>query len=439
MFSWLQKDIPVAASVFFRGTWPCNKEGFLGLKERGIEITERETPSNGYWALKLKHAEWGGAVLLCLKDFPMPPQTLIDWDAYLSDDEKAEAKACGTGVSLMVMSRRNHLLRDRKNALFFMEAVMGEEGVVGLDHLSGRFWSREALKMETAHKADADAQSLFTIHYVAGEATKAPDADELEEAAKTGWLHTHGLAEIGLFDFDILNPSKSVLQTSLDAVRAVAFAILDGSLKPGGSAKLFSTGGPIVAVPAKDFAGKAKPEWAAIRDDPGGDHIENRVVLCETAPSKWFGRIPTQVRPSKSLSEEFPDDFLIQYSSSATELMAERARATYPVFRGYCREFAALEIPCLVKIGCQVDGGAPTDREHLWFQVHEAREKEVDATLVNAPLQIARMKEGQRGAHSIEHLSDWQILAGQRSITPRDMSLAKVLRTVKAKAGEEKK
>jgi uncharacterized protein YegJ (DUF2314 family) len=367
----------------------------------------------------------------------MPPETLIDWDAYLSEEEKAEAKACKTGVSLMVMSRRNHLLRDRKNALFFMEAVMGDEGIVGLDHLSGRFWSREALKTETSHKADADVQSLFTIHYVTGEAAKAADADELEEAEKTGWLHTHGLADIGLFDFDILNPSSSVLQSSLDAVRAVAFAILEGTLKPGGSAKLFSTGGPIVAIPAKDFMAKAKPEWAAIREDASGDHTESRVVLCETAPSKWFGRIPTQIRPSKSLTEDFPDDFLIQYSSSATELMAERARATYPIFRAYSKEFAELEIPCLVKIGYQVDGGAAEDREHLWFHVHDARENEVEATLVNAPFKLARMKEGDRGEHKVDNLSDWQILAGQRSITPRDMSLVKLLRAAKQKAAAE--
>ena len=34
---------------------------------------------------------------------------------------------------------------------------------------------------------------------------------------------------------------------------------------------------------------------------------------------------------------------------------------------------------------------------------------ELDATLLNEPHGIARMRAGQRGRHSVEALSDWQI------------------------------
>ena len=438
MFSWLEKDIPIAASVLFRGTWPCTKEGFYALRDRGIEVTDRETPENGMWAIKLRHPQWGEAVVMCLRDLPLPPAIMIDWDANLSEEEKTEFKAAGTAVSVMVNSRRNHLLRDRKNALFFIDAVMGEEGVGAVDHLSQRMWSRPALKAETAHNADADVQSLFTIHFVAtggpSEEKNGQEVDLLaenaEEKPETRWLHTHGLAEIGLFDFDILNPSDSALNPGVDVVRAVAYAILEGKLKQGGSAELFSNSGQIMAVPAKDFMTKAAPEWNEIRDDPSGEHVEDRVVLCEAPPNRWFGRIPSQIRPAKCLRENFPDDTMVYFSDSVSTLMAERARATYELFRQLRNEVGEFgdEIACLVKIGYPVDNSKKDEREHLWFQVHEAREKEVDATLMNQPFGIKRMKEGDRGVHSIEGMSDWQIMTPAGPINPRETEAVPQLR-----------
>jgi hypothetical protein len=324
MFAWLQKDIPVGATLLFKGAWPLAKERFLGLRERGFEVTEREVPANGQWALKLRHSEWGEAVLLCLRDLGLPPENVVDWDVYLSDAEKAEVKGCQNALSLNVFSRRNHLLKDRKNAFFFMDALLGEDEIGAYDQLSGRIWSREGLRKEIARTGDADVQSLFSIHYVLGVAPKPAGADELEEAPKTGWLHTHGLADIGSYDFDILNPSPSVTNAKLDAVRSVAFALLEGYLKPGGTAKLFSTAGPIWAVPAKEFMAKAAPEWRAIRSDPKGEHVDGRVVLCEVAVNRFFGRVPVQVRPSKSLHEEFPAGCVVHFSRGAVELMGER-------------------------------------------------------------------------------------------------------------------
>jgi hypothetical protein len=436
MFSWLEKDIPIAASILFRGTWPCTREGFYPLRERGIEVTDRETPTDGIWAIKLKHPQWGEAVAMALRDFPLPPKDLIDWDANLTSAEKEEFKACGTAISMTMTSRRNHLLRDRKCALQFMNLLAGEEGVGGVDHLSGRFWSKNALKAETAHDADVDVESLFTAHLVVNGAEPKPETDDLladdaEEKPVTRWFHTHGLAEIGLFDFDILNPSNSALHQT---VNAIAFAILEGKLKKGGSAELFSKSGQIVAVPVKEFMAKAAPEWTTIRDDPQKTHVEDRVVLCEMATSRWFGRVPSQMRPAKSLRDDFPDDTLIAYSNEATELMAQRARATYSVFRELRREVGEIELPCLVKIGYQTDGGrTPSDREHLWFQVHEARENEVDATLVNEPFAIKRLKQGQRAVHPIDALTDWQILTPHGSVNPRSVGAVSLLREYLAK------
>jgi len=64
----------------------------------------------------------------------------------------------------------------------------------------------------------------------------------------------------------------------------------------------------------------------------------------------------------------------------------------------------------LVKIGYPVDNAEDeNDREHLWFQVHDTVANGVDATLINQPYGIARMKEGDRAQHTLEGMSDWNV------------------------------
>jgi uncharacterized protein YegJ (DUF2314 family) len=124
-------------------------------------------------------------------------------------------------------------------------------------------------------------------------------------------------------------------------------------------------------------------------------------------------------RPSRLLSGAFPTDGLIQFSSAASALMGDRARNTYEAFRALRDELAEFSLPALVKLGYAIDGGRESDREHLWFEVHACRAEEIEATLVNQPVYIARMRPGQRAVHPADLISDWTILSPFGSITPR--------------------
>lgn len=81
-----------------------------------------------------------------------------------------------------------------------------------------------------------------------------------------------------------------------------------------------------------------------------------------------------------------------------------------------------------VKIGYQVDGGSETNREHLWFEVHGVTGGTVDATLLNEPYHIARMRAGERGAHPVDQLSDWVILTPAGTLSPRGLAAVHTLR-----------
>ena len=74
-----------------------------------------------------------------------------------------------------------------------------------------------------------------------------------------------------------------------------------------------------------------------------------------------------------------------------------------------------------------------SDREHLWFEVHGLSASHIDATLLNSPFKIARMRAGERADHSYELLSDWTIVTPFGQLTPRNLELARALRESKPK------
>ena len=404
MFAWLQRSVPFVGSALFRGTWPLRKENFHHLEASGIEVAEGEQNEAWHWALKLKHPEWGEATLVNSRSVTPPPAVLIEWDANLNRDEAEEIKSCGTMVQLMMDSKKNNILRDRKNALQFLHAIIGEDGLAAMDHVGQKIWSRDALAIETAHSADLDVDGIMTYHVVSN------------EDHQIYWLHSHGLGEIGFYDFDILNPSADLNGRAHDVLRSLAFRSLEGDLKPGGTVEPFSSV-QVSCVPVDEFMSKAAPEFIALRDDSNRDHCEKRVVLCDAKGgflSSLFGAKP---EPSRELSVPFNEQNLIQFSGEATELMSIRAKASFPFFVKLVEEMAEVgrqvpgfEATAALKLGYKVDDAKDdTDREHMWFEFHGMVGDEIDATLLNKPFHIAGMSAGQRSMHSQELLTEWCI------------------------------
>jgi uncharacterized protein YegJ (DUF2314 family) len=116
----------------------------------------------------------------------------------------------------------------------------------------------------------------------------------------------------------------------------------------------------------------------------------------------------------------------VQFSTAATELMSIRARASFDFFVSLVEEMARLKnsIPAfgttaIVKLGYRTDSGKDeNDREHMWFEFHGMAGDKIDATLLNQPLQIADMKEGDRGLHPLDLLTEWTVLNPVGPITP---------------------
>jgi hypothetical protein len=413
---WFRRTSECFGSVLFRGTLPPRPEELRGLDSASVQATAAPAREDTFWALDLEHPQWGKAELVAFRGMEPVEPLLVEHDRRLSPAEKAQALLGEAHLGLRLRGTRDQILRDRKNLLRFLRAVMGDDGVVALDATAQAFWSREALDDELGHDADLDIEALFTLHAV------TPD-----EGTRVGWLHSHGLGEIGYFDFDVLEPSDEVMGAASDVLRAIAFAIVEGALTASGSFEAMRPGGRFEAVPVAAFNARADARARALRDDGDSSHARDRVVLCEPRGgplTRWL----RGVQPSRFLSRPLTEQPLINFSTSASLLMAERARKTYSRLRALRDEFSDLPLPTLVKLGYEVDGRGAAELEHLWFEVHDLHDGEIDATLINTPFNIAHMHEGDRGRHPIRRLTAWSIMTPFGLIAPHQTSALRWLR-----------
>jgi uncharacterized protein YegJ (DUF2314 family) len=416
MLSFLRRDLPATGRVLYPGAIPPPLEQLSGL--RGPVTCSRITPSAAQiWAVTAVRPEWGTAEIASLRGhLPIEP-VLLDYTLALSDEEKARAGTGHAAVTVRVPAQQQHVLRDRKRLLCWLRALMQPDGVVAVDDSSTLFWSAAMLDDELAHDADLDIESLYTLHAV--QDGRAPGRVE--------WLHTHGLEELGAFDVDVLEPSPLFVDNCGDPLRALAFAALEGTIAPGVDRfRLVQPNGDVRLVPADRYQAEAAPEHQKLRT-PDEVHSGRRAVLCEPVGG-LLGRWRTRPTPSRFLSSVDSVAFVIPFSTSATDLMAERAKQTFTVFRRLKEEFDSFGLPTAVKLGYDVEGGRPNDREHLWFVVHHVFENKVDATVANAPHRVPGLTLGQRGEFELERLTDWMIQSPEGPMTPRNISAARRLR-----------
>jgi hypothetical protein len=415
--SWNQRSSNSSGAVFFRGSMAPRAEEFGHLESAGISIKSVAHADHELWALDLTHATWGHARLAAPRRTVPIPAAVVKFDARLDDTDKADALLGQSSVHLKISGDKGDILRDRKRLLRLFNAVMGDDGLIALDATAMRFWSRPALADELRHDADLDIDSLFTLHAI----TTGDDK-------KVNWLHTHGLAEIGFFDFDIVRPSPDLLTSRChDFARAVAFSIVEEKVQVSTPIAKITSAGQLRLVDVAEFNRRADKEDRDLRsDDPA--HNRNRTVLCDPAGRRWINRmVGIPAHPSRLLSEP-QGEFMVFFPADASRLMTQRARQTYTLFQELTAEFADIKAKPIVKLGYPVEGGGAKDLEHMWFEVHALNDDTIDATLVNVPRNVPALTQGQRGVHPLERLTDWTLLGPTGSITPRDTRPARTAR-----------
>ncbi len=409
MLKLLSRKVGHKALILYRGTLIPRAEEFAFLMKQGLDVKLAKQPASGCaWTIVLRHTDWGEARLSAPSNPTAVPNVFLEWTINLTDRERSDAAAAGMCLDLSLTSSKEHVLRDKKNLLRFLRAVMSDDAVVSIDAGSMLYWSPAALDDELAMPAELDVAALYCIHAV--------HTDTNRDHAF--WLHTHGLAELGGFDVDILNPSESIAQGCGDVFRALAYSILGGELTPSEKEfHLAHPGGAVRLVPVPEFDAKTGGAYTELSDGETS-HRDQRSVLCDPAGG-LLGRFK-KVRPSSFLSSADTDRMVVLFSHDATAAMSMRARATISTLSSLMQELAEFELPTLAKIGYERDSG--DGGEHMWFSVHGIEGDSIDATLESSPFHIERMKQGDRGLHAVNQLTEWSIMSPFGRISPDNLT-----------------
>jgi Uncharacterized protein conserved in bacteria (DUF2314) len=437
----------VTSATLFPGPLPPTVAQIRQLLA-GCKTDEIPASPDVYWALRVSHPSWGHGELSARRKPVIPPPVLFE-QSMITQEERERAFRATASVTLFAPGRSGNVLVDRKAALRFLSCCLGEYGAAVVDEPALKVWTPAMLEMELAHDAPLDIDGILAVHLVSAKLwdaeTGALAATARQEAPAVGrerdgadpdadsgdgfWMHTHGLREIGYVDFDVFDASPGLnTWRFFDVVRAMAFAIVDGIAKEGDKPyRLVYPGGEVALVGSHRFFAKGETavvhRFAHLVDE---FHRDGHVVLCDPQPGLLARFRPKPYRPSRFLAGDIPDAVLINFSNSASALMAERARGTYGVLRQLWSELVGIDLPILVKLAYEIDGGG--DHEYLWFQVHALGDDWIDATLTNDPFNISHLRNGDRRQHPVELLADWAIFTPAGAINPRQMSAARLIR-----------
>jgi len=210
---WWRRKLDMAGLAFFRGSLAPSLEGLEGLTSAGIDVQPADTHNGEIWAAALRHPTWGRARLSAPRKVQFPLGDLVKFASGLTDSERVTIEHdAQSALMLEVPSQTNDVLRDRKDFLRFMAAVLGREGVTGVDLLAQTFWTPGRLSDELQHSAPLDIIHIHVLHVVT-------------QPGGT-WLHSHGLAEIGYVDFDVLRPNEELTASQFDLLRSIESLVM---------------------------------------------------------------------------------------------------------------------------------------------------------------------------------------------------------------------
>jgi len=419
MFDLFRGANPAIGIVYYaKGAPPV--ESFVDLMSTGAEIVPLDDAGeDAVWAFALRHPRFGSAKVW-QPGTPAPVDDFLEFGRDLTPAEREAAQSAGGAVQVMVPTAYKGILRERKRLLRFLQLLMSEDAVLAVDLGSGLPWSRAALDAELAHDAPLDPAALYVYHAV------------MDGDGRVNWIHTHGLAEFGGFDLDILRPNEFVEREADDFLRALTFAMLECKIEE--RTECFQLAGPqgdVSLVPAREFMATASAEDRALRETggrPGKPHLARRAVVCD--PIRGELSETNRPRPSRFLAERADPAVRFFWTDAADELMALRAQKTRSVLGSVLEEFAA--VPLTAKARLNFPRATSATPEHLWFEVHsmhcDSVDCTVDSTLLDEPSDVVDMHKGLRAVQSLSRVSDWLVSTPAGTVTPRSTLPIRLLR-----------
>jgi hypothetical protein len=332
----------------------------------------------------------------------------VEWLGVTKEEHEAAKRSAWTiGVSTTFSSQP---LRDFHRQIRVLNAA-APGAVLAMDVPACRPHPASWLRESAASAVPPAPTSLFVIHAVYDD--KAPGAPV--------WMHTHGLQRCGSIELEIMDVTRDDAATLALLVNTVAAMFIEKGPSPPDRLFHAGKGLDLLWLPWEDGLRKVGGKASGGMHDRDDAHVGPSGLLF--VPSKGlFGR------RYKSPSAHVPvlaENPLLYVSRMETERMALLAQDRWGSFVELQRSHGEHDDwAFLVKLGYPVDGAeTDADREHLWFQVHDVRGNDLDATLTNEPYAVSTLRKDERGRHPLSFMTDWAILNPMGHFTPDTLYL----------------
>ncbi|MDF1663801.1 MAG: DUF4026 domain-containing protein [Planctomycetota bacterium] len=301
------------------------------------------------------------------------------------------------------------------------------------DACSHTLRSGSEIERLTSSSVPPRTNELFSIHVVVGS-----DND----GAKNCWLHSHGLNRARAPEIDLLEVPETLCNAGYHLINGVAELLIGSDLPDAGEA--FPVGHDLKiswkpwqdVLKARDSSLGGLGDRRGIANDHGGyryvllDAPENKESTPEGDPSEegesaeknaTNEKPPSWQSPLATLEELGESSGVLFISRRETERMARLAKERWAIFGMLFARHKDDEVEdwrFLAKLGYQVEDGDSSEREHLWFEIKEIAPGRLKGLLLNEPVYISRIKEGDEGWHDLELLTDWNIVSNLGAFNP---------------------
>lgn len=417
---WRRPPMPMVGSVLHPGGMAPRADEYEYLRELSFDVKAAPAHAEMHWRVRFTHPQLGQGELAAFRHRTIDPSMYARYAWGDAENEADNLRRAGVDVTVRLEGDGSNVLRQRKRLLRVLDAMMQRDGLAAFDHQSYRLWSAASLQEELSHDADLDVMHLFCLHAVC------------EEGETDCWAHTHGLKEVGGCDVHVLGANRELLGSpnGIEALRAIAFAVLERKAVPNGAAvDVLGPQNNFVLLPMSEFAKRCSRSHARFVEGLDELHTEGCAMVCRPRPRGLRALFAGPPRPSDVFSRpQLPDDTPLCFSDSATELSAERARLSIPLLRSLLVEFADLRVEPIAKLFL----GRGASREHMWFRVHGWGDTDVDVELLSTPFGDLGIQPGDRRRLGLETMTDWALMTPAGMITPRALNLARTLRQHRA-------
>lgn len=310
-------------------------------------------------------------------------------------EEQRRALACEwlIGVETLLDPRAPHESYQRQ--LRFGLLLCPESPAV-YDASSLRLRPGKAAELLAQSETPPRSAELFTTHAVG----PAPDDSGC-------WVHSHGLRRASCPDIDLLAVPEDLCEAGALLIAGAAELLIAGGRPEAG--RPFEVG-PRLEVSWRPWRSvvEGRPGLLGGADDrrgAGNDHAGERIVLL--APRAPEGADPLSSRPLAALAALARPRGALLLPRAETARMARLARERWPIFGMlFARGSRDPGWSFFVKLAYSSPRAAA---EHLWFRVEDIKPDRLRATLVNEPLELDVLEDGDESWHPLERLTDWLI------------------------------